>query len=42
VRSLLADPTGLARMGRQARRLARPDAAARLAELLFEIEREAA
>jgi UDP-N-acetylglucosamine--N-acetylmuramyl-(pentapeptide) pyrophosphoryl-undecaprenol N-acetylglucosamine transferase len=42
VRSLLADPTSLARMGRQARRLARPDAAARLAELLFEIEREAA
>jgi UDP-N-acetylglucosamine--N-acetylmuramyl-(pentapeptide) pyrophosphoryl-undecaprenol N-acetylglucosamine transferase len=42
VRGLLADAPGLARMGQEARRLARPEAAARLAELLFEIEREAA
>jgi UDP-N-acetylglucosamine--N-acetylmuramyl-(pentapeptide) pyrophosphoryl-undecaprenol N-acetylglucosamine transferase len=42
VQRLLADAPGLARMGRQARALAHPDAAARLAQLLFEIEREAA
>ncbi len=41
VRGLLADAPGLARMGRQARAMARPDAAARLAELLFEAEGEA-
>ncbi len=42
VRRLMGDPAGLARMGQEARRLARPDAAARLADLLFGIEREAA
>jgi UDP-N-acetylglucosamine--N-acetylmuramyl-(pentapeptide) pyrophosphoryl-undecaprenol N-acetylglucosamine transferase len=42
VRGLLADPDRLRRMGEQARRRARPDAAARLADLLFSIERAAA
>jgi UDP-N-acetylglucosamine--N-acetylmuramyl-(pentapeptide) pyrophosphoryl-undecaprenol N-acetylglucosamine transferase len=42
VRKLLSDPDRLAQMGRRARELARPDAAQRLADLLFEIEKEAA
>jgi UDP-N-acetylglucosamine--N-acetylmuramyl-(pentapeptide) pyrophosphoryl-undecaprenol N-acetylglucosamine transferase len=37
---LLGDPTTLAEMGRRARCLAVPDAAVRLADLLFEAERE--
>lgn len=41
-KSLLADPGRLSRMGENARGLARPDAARRLADLLFEIERERA
>jgi len=39
---LLADPGRLAGMGQRARGLAHPDAARRLADLLFAIEREAA
>ena len=42
VRGLLADPDRLRRMGQEARRRARPDAAGRLADLLFSIERPAA
>ncbi len=42
VRGLFSDRDRLSRMGRDARRLAHPDAARRLADLLFEIEREAA
>lgn len=38
VASLLADPPALAAMGRAARSLARPDAAARLCDLVFEVE----
>jgi len=37
---LLGDPSTLAEMGRHARCLAVPDAAGRLADLLFEAERE--
>ena len=39
VRALLADPAVLAGMGQRARRLASPEAAERLADLLFSIER---
>ena len=39
---LLADSDRLRRMGQEARRRARPDAAGRLADLLFSIERPAA
>jgi UDP-N-acetylglucosamine--N-acetylmuramyl-(pentapeptide) pyrophosphoryl-undecaprenol N-acetylglucosamine transferase len=39
---LLADPERLSRMGALARTLAHPDAAARLSDLLFEIERRPA
>jgi UDP-N-acetylglucosamine--N-acetylmuramyl-(pentapeptide) pyrophosphoryl-undecaprenol N-acetylglucosamine transferase len=42
VRALLAGPDRLARMGERARALAQPEAAGRLAGLLFEIERKAA
>ncbi|HTD53718.1 MAG TPA: glycosyltransferase, partial [Thermoanaerobaculia bacterium] len=39
VRRLLGDPATLAQMGLRARSLAVPDAAGRLADLLFEAER---
>ncbi len=42
VTGLLAEPGRLSRMGASARGLARPDAAARLSDLLFEIERRTA
>ena len=42
VRDLLSDRSRLVRMGEAARSLAVPDAARRLADLLFEAEREAA
>jgi len=42
IRELLSDPGRLRRMGQEAGRRARPDAAGRLAEMLFSIERPAA
>ena len=39
VSELLADPDRLRRMGEEARKLARPDAAAKIVDLLFEIAR---
>jgi UDP-N-acetylglucosamine--N-acetylmuramyl-(pentapeptide) pyrophosphoryl-undecaprenol N-acetylglucosamine transferase len=41
IQTLLADPERLAAMGRAARALAAPDAARRLADLVFEAEAEA-
>ena len=41
LRALLVDPARLAAMGRAARALARPDAAARVCDLVLEAEREA-
>lgn len=41
LRALLQDPARLAAMGRAARALARPDAAARVCDLVLEVEREA-